>query len=83
MDQGNGKQGVRSNKGQVKHAPIAQQIEGLKFVLGLVPFAVFIRSLNVLVREQFLSKSRKHWLVKQAREIQGVSWLEYQKMKSR
>jgi hypothetical protein len=59
------------------YAPNEQQIEGLKSVLATVPFEVFLLSLERLVAAKFMSKSRKHLLIKRARHILGISYQDY------
>jgi hypothetical protein len=62
-------------------APKKQQIEGLRFVLNQVSFPVFIRAIRNLKKEKFISKSLYYRLVKRARNILGISYKEYLKIK--
>jgi len=60
-------------------APVEQQIEGQRWVLSKVSPELYIHSLDVMVRANFMSKSRRHLLIKRMRHILGMTWDEYTK----
>jgi hypothetical protein len=58
-------------------APKAQQIEGLKSMLGLVSFSTFLASIERLTATGMLTKSHKGRLISWARDILGISYEHY------
>lgn len=63
--------------------PREQQLEGMKFVLARVDFQVYLKALDTLVRQGWMSKSLKHKYIKDARHILGMPYEEYKEIKAR
>jgi hypothetical protein len=62
-------------------APKEQQLQGLKTVLSSVPYPTFLRALDNLVYNKFLSKSQAHKLRKQARHLLNLEWEEGERVR--
>jgi len=50
-------------------APKTQQLDGLRWVVSIIPFAIFTRALDVLEREGFMSPREHNSLVTVASSI--------------
>lgn len=65
------------------HAPREQQLEGLKAVLKNCTPQQFLQALDNLTKNNFMSKSQKHRLIKDMRHLLNMSYTEYLALRKR